>query len=111
MKKPKRKAGKILRSSRGETLIESIASLVMLTVLLLTVSVMLASAMKMTSVSTQDSIKMQEEEVNPVLMSDYSNINARISVITFRSPNSGIHSSHQVTLIEEYNVLAFVPVN
>lgn len=109
MKKWIHKIKKTLLSTEGESLAESIASLFVFLVLLLAVTIMIKTSLKITSTSILDAKKMQENIVNPVILSDISN--GRRYNITFSNSASGIqiHAEHKVVLRNNSGIIAFDP--
>ncbi|MCL2068963.1 MAG: hypothetical protein FWH00_03600 [Oscillospiraceae bacterium] len=74
MKELFNRAKKITRSAQGETLMESIVSLLILSILLISVTVIVQTALGMTSASLQRAEQAQDEINDIVRSMDYSSL-------------------------------------
>jgi len=103
---------KIFRSNKGETLVESIVSLLILSVLLLAVTTMIQTALRMTSASAQKARGMQEDTVNPVILADYRDSENDVA-ITFEATaiegEHNIEAKHNVVFNQDGGLIAFSP--
>ncbi|MCL2088291.1 MAG: hypothetical protein FWH14_02295 [Oscillospiraceae bacterium] len=107
MKRSNRCPIDIIRSGRGEMIIESIASLLVLAVLLLSAAAMVGTAMRITSVSAQKA-KTAEQTLNPVVwFADEIKDQSQKVTVAFSAP--GISSKHQGFLYTDGDVITFVP--
>lgn len=107
-----RRIKKIIRSNKGETLMETIVSLIILSILLLAVTTMIQTALRMTSISIQNAEGTQDN-VNFVILSEYTlseySDSGELAEITFTVSGMGISASHDIILNKEGNIIAFTP--
>jgi len=110
MKKWVLKTKNILRSKRGETLMESIVSLLILTILLTAVGMMIQTALNMTLISTQNAREMQHDIANPTIRALYATGSTDDTEIIFSSPEigAGFTASHEVVIFDG-GIIAFSP--
>jgi len=103
---------KIFRSNKGETLVESIVSLLILSILLLAVTTMIQTALRMTSASAQKARGVQEDTVNPVILADYRDSENDVA-ITFEATaiegEYNIEAKHNVVFNQDGGLIAFSP--
>lgn len=106
---------KILHQNKGETLMEIIVSLFVLSILLLVVTTMIQTALRMTSALTQSAKETQESVMNPVMWSDYTDIanysDSNVVHITFSYEINGETkiARHEVEFNVVDGVIAFSP--
>ena len=111
MKSLVRKIGRILRSHNGESLMEGIASVLVLTVLIAAVTTIILVSLKITESSIARAEKMQDDVNNPAILANYSA--AGETTITFydAAPESGISATHGVLINEAADgLIAFTPL-
>ena len=107
MKKWTDKTKATIQCDKGETLIETIVSIIIFAIFMLAISMMISTSLKLTSVSTQNTNHMQEEIINPVMMYEYNdstNVN-----ISFSNSVFGISTSHTTRLNDKDGIVAFTP--
>lgn len=115
------KAAKILRSNKGETIMESIISLLMFAVLIIGVTEMITAALKITGNSIENAGAVQEN-VNAMVLEDISlaydpeagtnPITLESDSITFEWSSGGIDTgvTHNVDVfIDDRRITAFIP--
>lgn len=100
------KTKKIIRSNKGETLVESIVSLLVLSILLFAVTTMIQTALRITSASTQTAKGIQDT-LNIVIRSEYSD--SVPDQITFTASGFGISATHDIILNKDGGIIAFAP--
>ena len=105
MKRSIRKIRKTIRSNKGEMLLESIVSLLILSILLVSVAVTIQTALRITGISLQEAQETQETRINPLVLAQYTDSEA--TNITFTA--GGILASHQVVFNLDGGILAFSP--
>lgn len=96
----------IILSSGGETLMESLVSLLVLTILLLTVTAMIKTSFNMSGATIKNATD-EQETVNKLVLSDYGDDYFE-SDITFSSED-GISSTHGIKLFDSDGYIAFAP--
>jgi Tfp pilus assembly protein PilV len=99
---------------KGETLMEAIVSVLLLSILLVTVTAMIQTSRNVTARSMQDAIALQEGRLNPVASAS-ENIDPddldEVS-ITFTVPSMPllfINATHNILLYDNDNIVAFFP--
>ncbi|MCL2538700.1 MAG: hypothetical protein FWE66_00015 [Oscillospiraceae bacterium] len=105
MKKLIRRTCDILRSKGGETIMESVVSMLVFSVLLVAVSAMVHTALTMILGSVRSAGIMQEQTINPVILSEYTETGAS-TTLTFTC--DGFSAWHEV-IMSDSDVLAFIP--
>jgi len=85
---------------------ESVASFLILSIVLAAITMMIQTSLKITATSTQNAGVMQEGTVNPVILSAYKK--SEPVRVTF-SNNAGISATHDVTLNTDEGIIAFYP--
>lgn len=109
MKLQDRKLKRIIRSDKGETITESIASLLVFMVLLLAVTTMTQTALKMTRESIQTATDAQEGYINNAMLSGYVS-SGDVESITFKSTvATNINTTHEVLINNDGGIIAFTP--
>jgi uncharacterized protein (UPF0333 family) len=101
------KIKKILHSNKGETLIESIASLLVLTVLIAAISTMINFSLRITSDATRNARAMQDT-VNEVIWEEPGD-SLEITFTFIDSGGIAISASHDVEFNEHGGIRAFYP--
>jgi len=105
MKTPIRKIKRLLISKKGETIVESIVSIFIMTVLLVSVTSMIQIALRTTSSSIKEAKRVQEEIINPLISSGGS---GNMVTLTFKIP--GLPDvTHNVVLSANEGIIAFAP--
>lgn len=97
---------KIICLNKGETLVESVVSLLVLSLLLLVVTATIQTALRMTSVSLQK-VKETQDVLNAVARSEYSE--SELAEITFSASGLGISAKHNIVLNKDGGIIAFAP--
>ena len=98
-----------LRSRKGETLLETVISFLLLAVLLMGVSFMTETALRITRASTDSARATQQEVVNPLLRRDAGRF-APGATVEFSFPGTGLEKvSHPVRLYQDNGLIAFIP--
>jgi len=111
---------KIIHRNEGETVVESIVSLLVLSILLLAAAAMIQTALKMTVIATQNAKEMQEDTMNPVIWSDYDesanysdSTNGNITFFAYKADDPEKTELFSVNNPVEFNqtggVIAFSP--
>lgn len=105
----------IFHSTRGETILEGVVSLLLLSALILAVTMMVQSSFKMTSMFTQQSRQLQEDIINPIILSneesgsnysEYEETNINISYELDGKTKTAIH---KVEFNTADGIIAFAP--
>ena len=107
-----RRAKKIFRSKKGETLMESIVSMLVLSVLLAAITMMILTALKFTNTLTQRATTMQEEKINPaVLLSKTTGSGEITFTAASDAPDAAtdISAKHNVRVYDDDGIIAFAP--
>lgn len=97
---------KIIRSNKGETIVESIVSLLILSILMLAVTTIIQTALKMTSVSIQNA-KETQDVLNIIAQAEYSD--SEPAEITFSASDISISATHNTILNKDGGIIAFSP--
>ena len=100
------KSKKIINSNKGESIIESVTALLVLSILLISITMMIQTSLKMTGSSIQNANETQEKDINPLMVSEY-NSSEEIS-ITFTA--AGIEAGHKVIFNKDNEIRAFAPL-
>jgi len=102
---------KIFRSKRGFTIMETIVSLLILSILLTTIFTIIRFSTSLTS----DSIiraKESQDRFNALVLEDYDELpESALSTITFTSDDAEIEASHDVIVYDVDGVVAFAPAS
>jgi competence protein ComGC len=93
-----------LRSSKGETIMECIASLLILAILMVAVTTIIQASLKMTETSTVRAAA-QQVTMSDIMLGDYSNPGS----ITFSNAAAGINVTHDVFFYNQDGTIAFTP--
>jgi competence protein ComGC len=114
MKKLIHKFRKALRSNRGETIMESLASLFLMSILLMAITMMIQTSQQMTIVATTTATDVQENIINSAILGDYDGDKPLVVTLKNAVPDAGayivnISASHQVRFTDEGGVVAFAP--
>jgi len=114
MKKQIHKIKRILCSNKGETIMESIASLLILSILLMAVTMMIQTAQQLTAMSTTTATDVQENTINSAILGDYDG--EKNLIITLENAESSVGAyevnmtaSHAVIFTDDSGVVAFAP--
>jgi len=94
----------ILRSKRGELVLESIVSLLMFSILLAGVSAMLQTSIMMISVSIRNAKELQEQTINKITLSEYEYSSEAVLTLTHAYGSA----SHEI-VFNDSDIIAFVP--
>lgn len=97
---------RIIRSNKGETIVESIVSLLILSILLLAVTTIIQTALRMTSVSIQNA-KETQDLFNIVAKAEYSD--SEPAEITFSASDINISATHHIIFNKDDGIIAFSP--
>lgn len=104
---------KILRSQKGELLVESLVSLAILSILLTTVTAMVQFSLRVTYNTTQNAMAQQEDILNPIIWTDYDGSSPTVTAakITFTETlvTDGIEAFHDVYFNTDGGFIAFTP--
>ena len=102
------KTKKALRSKRGETLVEAIASMLILAILLTSVAAMIQTALRMSGEAVRDAAENQEA-INNIILGHFDPANTRGAEINFTAP--GIVASHEIEIYVDTTagIIAFIP--
>ena len=108
------KIKKILRSKSGETIMEAIASMLILTILLTTIASMIRFSLNLTSITSEKADMEQEEVMNYLLLDDFGGVSNPTAVITtavITLKADGISAvNHTVDFYTDENgTIAFIP--
>ena len=109
MKESLQRIKKNITDSKGETLMESIISLLILSVLLVAVATMIQAALGLTNSLTQRANSTQEDTINPVILTDYSN--SITNSIIFFAEDGSISAAHDVLVFNEDGLVGFSPAD
>ena len=111
----KERFGKIikrLRSNKGETIMECIASLLVLAILMVAVTTMIQASMRMTGIATQTAAARQTTAGAIMLGTHPASGGGTITFSSDTSPvqaANGIGAEHPVTIYTEDNISSFIP--
>ena len=102
---------KIWKSNRGETVIESIISMIILSILLVSVAMILQTAIKMTERSLEMAESSQEGLANQLILDEYEEEDDDVDFnISAKDATIDIDATHKVTLnIASDDIIAFYP--
>ena len=104
---------KVLRTNKGETLMEAIVSILLLAILLTTITAMIRSSLNMTANIMQEAQRVQEELINPAFLAtiDPANLDADEVSFTFTASSIVMTASHDVLVFDNTdNISAFYPI-
>jgi len=107
MKKRILKIKRILRSNAGETIMESIASLLVLAILLMAVTMMIQTSLRMTAASNVSATESQAGTVNSAILGIFS---GKGKDIVFSAPGGEISAAHTVNFTNDDGIIAFIPL-
>ena len=107
------KIKKMLSSNRGESLVESLVSLAVLTVLLVAIGLIIHTALRMTSISSVEATRTQEQVINPAISTEFGDDETGEITFSFRFGVGTplINVTHDVKIYEEEGVIAFSPID
>ncbi|MCL2095731.1 MAG: hypothetical protein FWH10_02370 [Oscillospiraceae bacterium] len=97
----------LLLNKKGETLAESIAALLLLSLLLLTIAAIINVSFAMTR-SALDGAKDNQDYINNIIRGNYPAETEIRTTINFKSESKDISASHKIILNDAY-ITAFVP--
>lgn len=99
---------KTIRSNKGETIMEGIVSLLVLSILLLVVTTMIQTALRMTSVSIQNA-KESQDVFNDVALSEYSDSESAEITFSFSFSGTSMSAAHDIIVNKDGGIIAFAP--
>jgi hypothetical protein len=99
----------ILRSDRGESIMEAVASMLILAILLATITSMIQTSLKWTGIYLQESRAMQDI-INPVRLGVYGVYSETVE-ISFKADVTKVEASHNVDFYDNNGIIAFSPRN
>lgn len=99
-----------LGSAKGESLIESVISLLILSILMLAVAAILTTSLNITVRAVGNATALQEDTVNTIIMSDLSDGEEGDIAFRFEDAASGIDifSTHEIMCTDD-EIFAFEP--
>lgn len=95
----------VLLNNKGESLMESVASLLIFSILMMAVATMITASLRITSASTKDASERQDA-VNKGIMEDYDTTPTN-DTLTFEG--TGINVTIPVEISDEDGYVAFIP--
>ena len=107
MKQLTNKIKHIISSDKGETLIETVVSMIIFVVSMLTISSMVNTALKITESTTQKATLFQEKTINPAVLSNFDE--SEQANITFYNDQLDISATHAAIINKNGEIPAFTP--
>ena len=98
-----------IKNNRGEALIETIVSILIFTILMLTVSSTLNTALRITNSSTKTEARIQENVVNHLTLYKYSGDGNTRIVFSCSDSDIDINATHSIKLNNASGITAFAP--
>jgi len=117
MKSLKYRIIRIFKQKRGETLVEAIVSILLLTILLTTITVMIQTSFRLTANAMREAEEMQELRFNPAFLNDFDEVDdLQLGKIVFSYINTDegieINSEHVIFVYERNaDIISFYPDN
>lgn len=102
--------GPSLSNNKGETIVEVMVAFVVLLLYLVAMTTMITASLRMTSLSTSNANRLQEQIMNPIILGEYVLDEEELGKITFSNLEYNISTSHEIRFNNEGKISGFVPL-
>jgi len=106
MKSLKDSIKKVLRSNRGETLVEAIVSILLLAILMTTVTAMIQTSLRLTANSMRDAEELQSDTFNLAIAGTHPDFSPGVVAFETKSP-ALIKTQHDIDILEDTGDIVF----